>query len=119
MSPTRFQNEMMTLVNNVFSSLDARLNNRVGLILFGYNARVVIPLAQYSLIEFEAQIELIRSDNIQSGSEQGACCACCTPTAEAFELARAEFLGATGDGRERVAFMLTDGVPSRVGFCAL
>ena len=104
MNRVRFYSTMLDYTQSLYCAFDPRETNQAGMILFAQNVYVRIPLGPYSQDEWFSQVETVRSDDT-------ACCSCCTPTAEAFDLASQEFQ-VHGKNTVRIAFVITDGVPS-------
>mmetsp|Transcript_11131 Transcript_11131/g.20671 ORF Transcript_11131/g.20671 Transcript_11131/m.20671 type:complete len:639 (-) Transcript_11131:2504-4420(-) len=79
---------------------------RTAVITFSEEIKLRIPLAHYSHAEFRSLVEDIKDDyaNIIS---------CCTPTAEAMELATEIILSRTGpySDNDVIVFIITDGLP--------
>jgi hypothetical protein len=92
----------------LYCSFDPTKPNQAGMIVFNGEITTFIPLGLYSQDQWSAQVETVRATR---GTPNEACCSCCTPTADAFDAAGEEF-AIRGLNDIRIAFMITDGVPS-------
>ncbi|KAH9254462.1 hypothetical protein BASA81_007575 [Batrachochytrium salamandrivorans] len=99
----RFKEEMIDYTQALYCAFDPDAANTAGMIVFNKNIRVVIEQAVYTQNEW-----LEKTNAVREGEDN--CCSCCTPTAEAFDLAT-EILTATTN-EFKIAFVITDGVPS-------
>lgn len=104
MEKDKFYNEMLAYAKNIYCAFDDVLSvNRAGMIIFNAEIKVVIPLGIYSKNEWEKLIDNLKTDD-------SLCCSCCTPTAEAFELALDE-LKLKSKSDNPIVFTITDGQP--------
>jgi hypothetical protein len=78
-------------------------SNRAGMITFADQITTRIPLDFYSVSTWFAAVETIRTQNL--------CCSCCTPTAEAFQLAYQTFQAKPAPTATRIVFTISDGAP--------
>lgn len=104
MNRVRWYTAMLNYVEALYCAFDKVAPNQAGMIIFAENITTVIPLGRYSRTQWFTKVEEIRG-------QPDRCCSCCTPLAEAFDEARAEF-GRRGLNNLRIAFCITDGVPS-------
>jgi hypothetical protein len=104
MNRIAFYTQMLDYTMALYCAFDPAAKNQAGMIVFGQDIKVVIPLGIYSRSQWETQVNTVRGDAT-------ACCTCCTPTAEAFQLANDVFQK-SGKNPTRIAFVITDGVPS-------
>lgn len=102
---SNFYNEMMDYALGLYCAFNPQYAHQVGMIVFGEKIQPIIPLDRYSRAEWQSLVLGIRA----AGT---ACCTCCTPTADAFDLARAHFNERAIEGNLRIAMTVTDGVPS-------
>jgi len=80
---------VLDLVDDLFCRLyNSASNHTFGVAIFNHNVKVVIPLAAYTPVQFLNQTQLLRDTK---DSSTPLCCSCCTPMAEAFDLAGTEF----------------------------
>lgn len=86
-----------------------------GVIAFGDGVRLVMPLSNYSINEFSERLQDLRTGDSNEHPGEAYCCACCTPTAEALELAEREFSRQRSDDPHRRVILITDGEPAQVG----
>jgi hypothetical protein len=107
----RWYSQLLTYTEQLYCSLNAGALNKVGMVLFGSKIYTAIPMARYSFTEWFNKVEAIRASR---NTTNAGCCSCCTPTAEGFDEAKAEFLrhGDNDNTTKRIAFVITDGVPS-------
>lgn len=98
-----FYTKTLDAARDLICAFDPRANNQFGLILFNKEVREVVKLAPYTHQQWESQIEKIRSNDTN-------CCTCCTPIAEAFDLAK-KVLQHRGKNQWSIVFAQTDGVP--------
>lgn len=103
MQRDKFYKEMLDYTMALFCAFNPFAPNQAGMILFRQNIGVSIPLARYSRTEWETKVNTVRTN-------PSSCCSCCTPLADAFELASVEFARG-GVNPEKIAFVITDGVP--------
>ena len=96
-----FYGPMIDYVQAIFCAFDPQLNNQVGLILFASEIKTYISFEPWTRDEWFNQTERLRADPT-------ACCSCCTPHAEAFDLAYDTFL-AKGRNEIKIAFVITAG----------
>ena len=75
---------------------------KLGLIVFNAKVEVMIPLANHTIESWITAVEALRNTDL--------CCSCCTPHAEAFEVAHAEFAKYADEDALRTAVVVTDGV---------
>lgn len=99
----KFNGEMLDYVKSLYCAFSIFDKNKAGMIMFSDTVRVVIPLAVYTRAEWFAAVELVRSQQLPT--------VCCTPTAEAFDLAAQVFAADADPGNQRIGFVLTDGTP--------
>jgi len=105
MDPDRFYFEMLNYLQSLWCALNPAYNNRGMVITFGATVQVRVPFQQYTATQWFNAIETLRSDT-------SLCCACCTPTAEAFRLAKTVLTNNQIPGtRSTVVFVVTDGDP--------
>ena len=102
----RFYNELLDFTLKVYCALPPNGGSRAGMVLFNNNARTIIPLAEYTRLEWFTQVNNVRLDNTLCGK-------CCTPTAEAFDESLRQFQ-LNGVNTLKTMFMLTDGVPYQI-----
>ncbi|KAH9260352.1 hypothetical protein BASA81_001522 [Batrachochytrium salamandrivorans] len=102
---SNFYNEMMDYALGLYCAFNPQYAHQVGMLVFGAKIQPLITLDRYSRAEWHTKVLGIRS-------EMTACCTCCTPTADAFDLARAHFDQFAIPGNIRIAMTVTDGVPS-------
>ena len=108
-----FYTTMLDFLEAAFCSFGGQSGkNRFGVVIFGGQVRVAVPLAFYTEYDWFCQIEGMRSNPT-------TCCSCCTPSAEAFDLTRTEFINhglyLPGDTlRIRNAIIVSDGNPWQV-----
>jgi len=108
MDPNRFYGEMLDYTQLLFCAFDSADANRVGMIIFAQQIKVQIPLGQYSKDQWFALVNKVRASRTTATP---ACCSCCTPHAEAFQLAKTEFDQHGIKTHQRIAFVITDGTP--------
>jgi hypothetical protein len=111
-SGPQFIPSMLDIVEELFCRLyNNATDHKVGLLIFSHTVKVFIPLAAYTPADFINRVEVIRQTK---NSPAPVCCSCCTPLAEAFDLAGTEIArnGAanTRNGLQLV-YVLTDGKP--------
>ncbi|KAH9257760.1 hypothetical protein BASA81_004226 [Batrachochytrium salamandrivorans] len=108
MSESRFYKEMLDYTLGLFCALEPSLPNQAGMIIFNQQVQEAIPLSAYSREGWKNQVETVRENR---GNLYSACCSCCTPLAETFLLAGEHFRSRQKNAI-RIAFVITDGVPS-------
>ncbi|KAH9261105.1 hypothetical protein BASA81_000809 [Batrachochytrium salamandrivorans] len=107
-SPDRFYTELLDYTQALYCAFDPNQPNQAAMVVFNGQIRTMIDLAQWTQEQWFTQVEAVRATRDTANE---ACCSCCTPTAEAFDRAREMFL-AKGKNPIKIAFMITDGVPS-------
>lgn len=108
MSYDRFYEEMLDYCLALFCAFSPKEKNQAGMVVFKNDIKVVIPLRVYTRVEWHNEVERIRATK---DTDELQCCFCCTPLAEAFDLAGEEF-ATSGLNQFQIAFVITDGVPS-------
>jgi hypothetical protein len=108
MDPNRFYAEMLDFTELLYCGFNAAPPNQAGLILFNDQVQVVIPLANYGRDSWFNQIEGVRNEQ---NSAITPCCRCCSPHAEAFELAGNEFDLHGKKKNQKTAILISDGTP--------
>ena len=99
-----FYKNMLDYTLALYCAFDPSANNQAGMILFREKIEVAIPLGVYKRDKWQQLVNGVRAN-------PDACCSCCTPTAEALQLAQTEF-AKNGKNDVQIAFVITDGVPS-------
>ena len=103
------QNELITnsvvldYVQQLYCSFDASIGSRVGLISFGFDVRVDVPLAARSADEWGQAVEALKG-NLDTTDGY-------TPLAEALETAALEFARAGDASHARLVIIVSDGQP--------
>jgi len=104
---------MLDIVEDLFCRLyQNQSDHTFGLGIFNNLVTINVPLAPYDPVEFVNLVETLR---MTKTSSMPLCCSCCTPLAEAFDLAGAEFKkhGAASNNPNglQILYMLSDGKP--------
>lgn len=98
---TQFYGEILGFLKLLNCALNDSLPSQTGVITFSHLVNVVVPLAHYSINEWFNTID-------QLSQNPNLCCQCCTPLAEAFDMANQLFLS-NGVNKARLVIVITDG----------
>lgn len=105
LSKNDFYGPMLDYALGLYCAMHPQFPHQVGMLIFGEKIQPLITLSQYTRAQWFTQVQRIRD-------EASACCSCCTPTADAFDLANAHFAQYARPGNIKIAMTVTDGVPS-------
>ena len=103
MNATQLNEDVLSYTQQLFCSLDAAAGSRVGLISFGFDVRVDVPLAARSADEWGQAVEALKG-NLDTTDGY-------TPLAEALETAALEFARAGDASHARLVIIVSDGQP--------
>src|SRR5688500_8172126 len=84
MDPDRFYRVMLDFTQSIYCAFDRRDVNRAGMVIFSSRIYEAIEFKTYSPEQWFTAVEALRAT-------ANLCCSCCTPTANAFNLARSIF----------------------------
>uniref|UniRef100_A0A7S3PH36 VWFA domain-containing protein n=1 Tax=Aplanochytrium stocchinoi TaxID=215587 RepID=A0A7S3PH36_9STRA len=97
-----FYSDLLDTVEHSFDALEE--GSELGVIVFKNNVKAVVPLSDYTKVEWIAEIDRLRLDDT-------LCCRCCTPVAEALEEAAALIKSRADYSMKTIALLFTDGSP--------
>jgi len=104
MNVTALNGDILTYAEELYCVVDETAGSRVGLITFGYDVQVVVPLAQRTTAEWAAAVELVRGTLTTVNGY--------TPLAEALEMAYAQFQSeGQGPAATKLVVVVSDGQP--------
>ena len=68
---------MLDFAQTLYCAFDQGVPNRVGLILFGRNIDLKVPLDYYSTRQWFDKVEAVRATQSDPNPDNQACCTCC------------------------------------------